>query len=259
MPSGSGGGTYTPPANYTYISGNWQYQVTPTAGAAPFTSLAGFIAEGGGQPGLNDYTTAVLRVQSSACYSTSVQIPLSGGTGANQVSLVSFPIDGQTLTLTATKNSTATQMTGTYSVSGGCADGAQGTLTATKFAPLAGVYAGSVTGAMPVKGMQLTLNQGGDGSGDGLSYLRGGAAFTGFSCFTGGTFPYASSGQLFPGFVVGNTIYLDFTTDEAAGSHVVLNGTVDPSGTTIDIQSLAVEGGNCATPAAPIPLTLTKQ
>ena len=254
-----GGGTYTPPPNYKYISGNWQFQASPTSGATPFTSLAGFIAEGGGQAGLSDSTTAALRVQSTSCYSTSVEIPLLGGTGATEVDLTSFPVDGQTLTLMATKDSTSTHLSGTYSVSGGCADGDKGTLTGTFYMPLTGIYAGSLGGNTPGQSMQLTLNQGGDGSGDGLSYLRGGAVFTGFPCFTTGTFPYANPGAFFPGYVVGNAISMNFTTSEAAGSNVVMTGVITPDGNTINVQSFAIEGGSCASPAAPVSLTLTKQ
>ena len=258
-PTSGGGGAYTPPANYKYITGNWQFQAAPTSGAPPFTSLAGFIAEGGGQAGLNDSTTAALRVQSSTCYATSVEIPLFGGTGASQINLVSFPIDGQTLTLIATKDSTATHVTGTYSISGGCADGSKGSLTGTLYAPLAGVYSGSLGSSSPGRSLQLTLNQGGDGSGDGLSYLKGSAVFSGFPCFQTGTLPYASPGAFFPGYVLGSTISMDFSTDEAAGSHVVLAGVLDPDGNTLHIQSLAINGGSCASSAAPIPFPLVKQ
>lgn len=258
-PTPGEGSSYTPPLNYKYISGNWQFQATPTVGAPPFTSLAGFVAEGGGQAGLNDSTTAALMVQSNTCYSTSVEIPLSGGTSASQVNLVSFPINGQTLTLIGTKDDTATHLIGTYAVAGGCADGAKGTLTGTLYAPLAGLYSGSFGASAPGRSMQLTLSQGGDGSGDGLSYLKGSAAFSGFPCFQTGRLPYASPGAFFPGYVLGSAFSLDFTTEEAAGSHVVMTGTFDADGSTIHIQSFAINGGSCPSAGAPASLTLVKQ
>ncbi len=253
-----GGGPYTPPPNYKYITGNWQFQATPTSGPAAFTSLGGFITEGGGEAGLYDSTTAVLRVQSGGCYSTAVEIPLDGGTEATQVNLTSFPVDGQTLTLTATKDSTATQLSGTYSVAGGCADGAHGTVMGTLYTPLSGTFSGALSGNTPAKSVQVTLDQGG-GSGDGLSYLRGGASFTGFSCFTTGTLPYAAPGAFFPGYVVGNTISMNFTTNEASQSNVIMTGSITPDGNTINVQSFAIEGGSCATPADQTSLPLTKQ
>ena len=253
------GGTYTPPANYHYLSGNWQFQIAPTTGLPPFSSLAGFIAEGGGQAGLNDSTTAALRVQSSGCYSTSVEIPLLGGTGATNVDLTSFSVDGQILTLTMQKDSTATHLSGTYSVAGGCAAGASGTITGILYTALAGNYAGSVGTTAPGSSMLLSLNQGGDGSGDGLSYIRGNAVFTGFQCFTTGTFPYATAGAFFPGYVLGSTVSMNFTTNEASGSNVLLTGTIAADGNTINVRTFAIQGGGCNTAAAPVLFTLTKQ
>lgn len=254
---GGGGGTYTPPKDYKYVTGNWFFTVTPITGAAPFDSLSGFIAEGSGQAGLYDSTTAVLRVRSSACYNTAVELPLTGGTSSTQVDLTSFPVDGQVLTLMGTRDASGTHLNATYSIKGGCADGAQGTLSGVLYLPLAGTYAGSLPGTPP-QSMQLSLTQG-EGSGDGLSFLRGSAAFNGFPCFTTGSLPYALQGQLFTAYVVGNLIYLDFTTNEAAGSHIVMTGTLDPGGALFTIQTLAINGGTCAAPVAATTLVLKQQ
>lgn len=257
-PVGGGGGTYVPPKDYKYVTGNWFFNVTPTSGAAPFDSLSGYIAEGSGQAGLNDTTTAVLRVRSSTCYNTAVEIPLTGGTSATQVNLVSFSVDGQVLTLNGTRDTAGTHLNATYSIKGGCADGAQGTLSGVLYIPLKGSYEGSVPASAPAQPVQLTLTQG-EGSGDGLSYLVGSAAFTGFPCFTTGSLPYAAQGQLFPAYVVGNMIYLDFTTNEAAGSHIVMTGLLDPGGALFTVQTLAIEGGNCAAPVASTTLVFKQQ
>ena len=252
---GSGGGG-TKPADYVYLTGNWQFDATPTSGAAPFTVLAGFISEQDSS-GTNDFTTAALQVQSTTCYSTAVEIPLQGGTEPTLLGLSSFPVDGQTLTLSATKDSTATHLTGKYTISGGCANGQSGTVAGTLYDLVNGTYAGSVTGAGPAENVQLNLTQG-VGSGDGLSYIAGSAAFQGFPCFTTGNLPYAAPGQYFPGYVTGSKIYLDFTTNDANGSQIILSGNFDPTATTIMINSLAIIGGDCAQAPQMVSLTLTK-
>jgi len=253
--SGSGGGG-TKPSDYVYLTGNWQFDATPASGAAPFTVLTGFINEQG-STGTNDFTTAALQVQSTTCYSSAVEIPLQGGTEPTLLGLSSFAVDGQTLTISATKDSTATHLTGKYSISGGCADGESGTLAGTLYDLVNGTYSGAVAGTGPAENIQLSVTQG-VGSGDGLSYISGSASFQGFSCFTSGNLPFAVAGQYFPGYVTGSQIYLAFTTNDANGSQVILSGTFDPTATTIMINSLAIVGGDCAQAPQPVSLTLSK-
>jgi hypothetical protein len=114
--SNSGGGpgktNPDPGKDYVYLTGNWEIQATSTAGTAPFSALAGFINEQGQNPGVDDLTTAALQVQPSSCYVNATSIPLQGSVQAADISLLSFPVNGQVLTIKGTKDATATHVSG---------------------------------------------------------------------------------------------------------------------------------------------------
>src|SRR6266702_1058067 len=141
--SASSGGSGSS-AGYIYLTGNWQFQATTPSGPVPFTALAGFINEQGDKPGVDDLTTAAFQAQPSTCYLGAPVIPLQGSTQGTALGLRSFSVNGQYVTINATKDSTATHLNGTYKVDGGCASGASGTLSGTKYAPLTGTYSGSL-------------------------------------------------------------------------------------------------------------------
>jgi hypothetical protein len=246
---GTGGGGSS--AGYIYLSGNWEIQATPTSATTPFTALAGFINEQGQNPGVDDLTTAALQVQPSGCYVNATTIPLQGSTQGVDLSLLSFPVNSQFLTIKAKKDATATHLTGSYSISGGCADGATGTLTGTEYADLTGTYAGTVTGSNPAKTMQLDLTQFTQGTGDGVFLEQGSANFTGFACFTKGQLASQN------GAVLGSAVSLTFTTNDTGGAQVVMTGTMDSAAQTLTLTSINVNGGTC--PGAQGAATLTKQ
>jgi hypothetical protein len=233
-----GGGSTNPGANYIYLTGNWEIQATSTAGTAPFTSLAGFINEQGQNPGVDDLTTAALQVQPSGCYVNATTVPLQGSTQGNDLSLLSFPVNGQTMTIKGTKDATATHFTGSYAIAGGCADGATGTLAGTQYAALSGTYSGAVTGDA-AQTLQLSVTQFTQGTGDGVFLVSGSAVFSGFSCFTKGTLASED------GAVIGSAVKLTFATNDSGGAQAVLTGTIDSAADTLTLSSIAVTGGSC--------------
>ena len=236
-----GGPTGPTPANYMFLTGNWEIQATPTVGPTPFTALAGFINEQAQDPGTYDVTTGAFQATPSACYDSAITIPLQGATENTALKMGSFSVNGQYITLSATKDTTATHLTGTYSIAGGCAKGATGTLSGTRYAQLVGTYAGSINGTTPAQTMALTLSQFVQGTGEGDFLISGNAVFTGSACFTKGTMA-ATAGS-----VLGSGVSLTFNTNDASGAQVVVNGTFDPGATTITATSVQVTGGSCAT------------
>jgi hypothetical protein len=235
----------------TGLTGNWQFQVTPTTGPTPFTSLSGFIDELNEDPGVNDSATATLQAQSSTCFVDTTLIPLQGTVQGTQLSLYSFSIVNQFVSIAATEDSTATHMTGTYTIGGGCANGAAGTLAGTEYAPLTGGYAGGIAGDTPEKTLNLNLSQLTQGSGDGTFLVSGSATFSGFSCFTEGTL--ASMGS----FVSGSSVNLTFNTDDVSDARLLLAGTIDPAADTLTLSSIRVTGGVCSGSAWGATLTRT--
>ena len=234
------GGT-PPPAGYAYLTGNWVFQASPTSKQAPFTALDGYVDEQPGDVGVNDLTTAALQAQEpSSCYTGATLIPLQGALQAASLGLRSFSVNGQFVTITATKDVTASHLVGTYAIAGGCADGAEGTLTGTRYGELTGTYSGTVTGSNPAMGIQLTISQNVNGSGEGLFLETGSAIFTGFPCFTKGTIANGS------GSIVGNNVSLSFSTDDASGATFLMTGTLNTAADTLSISDATVIGGSCA-------------
>jgi hypothetical protein len=243
----TGGGSV---ADSNFITGNWVIQFTPTSGGTPFTQLAGFMDEArSASAGKNNATAALQGQTPDACYAGANVIPLFGSVTGATVFFYSFDVNGQYLTINATKNSGSTQITGTYSVGGGCDNGAAGTLTGTRYAVLDGTYSGSVT-ANAAQTLQLKLTQNTTGTGDGTFFVSGSAAFQGFSCFTTGTMAGTS------GSIIGNAVQLALTTNDVNGSQVILTGSIDPAADTLTIASANVQGGDCSGSLGGATLTL---
>jgi hypothetical protein len=227
----------TSPNDYSTLTGDWVFQITPTSGAAPFVSMAGYIDQG--SPANTSSNTAAFQLQSPGdCYQAATLIPWYGDVTSNNFDLYSFDVNAQFVTITGTKNSSGTVLNGTYSIAGGCANGATGTITATRYAPIHGTYGGPI--GQSSRTAKLTLGESATGTGSGNFLLTGSADFSGISCFTSGTL----SGTA--GSILGNTVNLDFTTNEAPASQVVLAGTIDPQASALTVTSLQVTGGNCS-------------
>ncbi len=233
--SSSGSGS----SDYVFITGNWQFTATAKSGTAPFTMLSGFVNESSNEPGVNDFTTASFQVHSSTCYSGSSNLFLSGAVTGTHVGLSSFPVEDQVLTISASKDATATHISGNYSVVGGCADGATGTIVGELYAPMDGTYLGTSTGVL-ASTLQLTLSQYVQGTANGTTLVSGSALFQGISCFTKGTLSAPN------GSVSGDQVNFIFTTNEPTSSTVTMSGTVDPAAQTIFLTSIEVTGGNCS-------------
>lgn len=231
--------TQRTPIVSTSLTGNWVLQTTPNAGTTPFTSLAGFIDQETQTYAASNSITAALEAHPSTCYLGADLIPLTGALSGTSLGLYSFDVNGQYLKVSATSNSAGTALTGTYSVAGGCANGAAGTFSGTKYAVLKGTYAGSLT-SDSARTLQLTLAQNVLGTGSGYFFVSGSATFGGFSCFTSGTMASTE------GSIIGDAVQLDFTTNDAAGSHLLLTGTIDQTATTLTVASGTVTGGSCS-------------
>ena len=245
--SGCGGnitkaaGTPVAPVDYLFLTGNWVFTATSTAGPAPFTTLVGFVNEQSENPGTYDIATAALQAQpATTCYVDAVTVPLQGSVVGTAVSLSSFSVNGQYLNITGTKDASSTHLTGTYAVSKGCAKGAKGNITGTRLDSLTGVYSGAFGANTPSETMQLTLSQDAQGTGDGRFFVSGTAAVNGVSCFTSATLSATS------GYVLGNIATLAFATNEPSGSTLTVTGTFDQAASMLTAQTVQVTGGGCS-------------
>ncbi|WP_083350659.1 hypothetical protein [Terriglobus roseus] len=245
--TGGSGGSGTTPADYIYLSHNWSLTATPTKGGSttPYT-VSGVIDE---QPGSNasHYVTSVLQI-GSPCYDGANIVPADGSVNGARIQTSSFDVAGQVMSLDAQKDSTATHLTGVYTISGGCANGEAGTISGQAYAALSGTYVGSVAG-QPGETITLNVNQELLGTGVGTFVVSGTARFSGISCFTQGTLGVTNA------YVRGGAVVLQFATNEPQGSQVSLNGTIDAAAKTFNVTSGAVTGGACAASLGNIALT----
>ena len=250
VPSGT---TTAPPVDYQYLTGNWEFEVTPATGtSAPFTAMAGFINEQGQDPGTFDESTAVFQVSpTTACYTGATVIPMGGNVQGTTAKYSSFSVNGQYFSITTTRNTAGTTLTGTYNDSGGCVKGVTGTVIGNRFMPLTGAYSGTITGSSPALGITANLSQGGQGTGSGVTEVGGSGVFTGFTCFTKGSLSPITSN------VLGSAVTLDFTTNDPTAAHAVVTGTFDAAATTVTVNSIQVTSGSCS--GAYGTATLTKQ
>lgn len=227
-PTGSGGN----------VTGNWLFLFAPASGTAVLNGATGSISETGGNTTQGQFTTAVLLVN-GPCYSTNPQVPTQGFATGTTLSLNSFADNAQFLTLNGNIGGGGSSMTGTYSVQNGCANGANGTLTGTRYAPLTGSYAGAVSGGAN-RSVRLALTQSTDPAGDGTFLLSGTGTFTGFGCFANGTTATPVGGN-----VSGPNFTATFNTDDIAGSKIVLKGTFSVGANSISFATYTIQGGAC--------------
>jgi hypothetical protein len=231
------------------LTGNWVLETTPNAGTTPFTSLAGFMDQVTQNYGVSNTVTAALEAQPSTCYLGAELIPLEGHVAGTTVGLRSFDVNGQFLTIAGTSDSTGTHLTGTYSVSGGCANGAAGSFTGVKYAIFKGTYAGTLAGS-PSRSLQVVVSQNVLGTGSGTFFVSGSAALSGFSCFSSGSMASTA------GSIIGNAVQLDFTTNDINGAHILLSGTIDPTASNFTVSGIQVTGGGCSGSLGSATLTL---
>ena len=236
--AGTGSGSDVPDP-YLNMSGNWEIQATATKGSAPFTTLSGYVNELAVNAVAHQTNVAFL-VRSTGCLADTTTVPLSGNVQQPDIKLTSFEIEGQILTLAATKDEAATTLSGTYQVAGGCGDGESGTIMGLRYAPLTGTYKGTLANKTS-QVLSLSLNQYADGTGTGTFLVTGSAAITGVPCFTSGTL-----GATGAGYVSGSTAVLTFTTSDPGGAQLALTGTFDTGATTLTINSTQVTSGSCA-------------
>ncbi|WP_150133257.1 hypothetical protein [Granulicella sibirica] len=220
------------------MSGNWQLNATPTMGISPFSSLSGYVFEINVAAAAHQ-TTASFLVASTGCFSGAGAVQLLGNVEQPLVSLTSFEVNNQVLTVTAQKDEAGDTLSGTYSVKGGCADGDTGTLTGTRYNNLTGTYAGD-TQNDATKGIGLSVTQAG-GTGSGIFLMTGSATFSGFSCFTKGSLVAGGVS-----YISGSSTTLVLNTNEGKSSQVTLIGTIDKSADTLSLSSIQVTGGACA-------------
>jgi hypothetical protein len=231
-PAGPPSGT---PPEALNITGNWQFTATPTdPGTLPVT-IAGSINQS------NSALDGLMHVQDSNCFDQLNIVSLTGALTDGNVLLASTSVDGQVITLAgsvSTKTGFPNTFTGTYEISGGCANNEHGNVTGYSVDGIIGVWYGNLTtsGGVDIHWGTDKLGQVGVSS-EGSFGLTGNFSFDG-ACFTAGaltpgTFPT-------PSFIMGTSVALDIPTGNGTISFI---GKADQGG--LIRGSYTVSGGSC--------------
>jgi len=222
-------------------SGNWEITFQSESGSALFPDATGYIKENITDSGSTKFLTGELTATStSGCFIGTNAIFATGAVDGTELTLGSASVNGQYIATASTLDATSTHFKGTYQVTGGCANGASGTISAAQYAPLTGTYSGTIAGSKPTQTIQLQLSQYGEGNGNGEFLVTGSAVLTGFSCFQSGTLSAPN------GFVTGPSAQLNLLTDDVGGAQLNLTGTFDAAADTLTLTSIDVTSGGCA-------------
>jgi hypothetical protein len=220
------------------IAGNWQFSTTSTAGMPPAT-IAGGIDQS------DSSVSGAVHVDGSKCFDRLTTIGLTGILTGSKISLTSVPVDGEVVTFTGSVsddalNGTDSAITGTYTVTGGCANGDHGNVTGLKIPFIANILNGTFTDSAG-----QTFAVAGDDAQFGAPSSEGSFGIEGEVTFTT---PCFSSGTITPGtfpsgsYIIGSSVALEIETDNGT---VTFLGTLNRDRNQIS-GNYTVAGGTCA-------------
>jgi len=209
----------------TLTPGNWSVTATSSNPAVGVFYVGGNLTQSGSS------LSGSMFVAGSLCFDVSQPVSFTGTVSGNQVTLTSAAVNGQVFSVTATSTSSSA-ISGTYAITGGCADSDSGTADATAVPSISGIWNGPVTGS---GGSSVTLSvalaQGTVASADGSFPLVGTLTYTGSSC--------SVSGTISDGFVAGSYLLLNANTVETDGTqgnvfytHILLDSSSNPQNMT---------------------------
>jgi hypothetical protein len=214
-------------------SGNW-YLVASSqvaADASQIPQLGGSLTQTGTS------ISGVLHVSNSPCFDWATDIPVSGMVNGNSVNFVSDDVVGQIITITGAVAANA--VSGTYTISNGCADGDHGTINAVLVSPVTGSWTGALTSNSSNQAASISFAQDVPNP-DGYSPLTGTLLLPGSTCFASGTLDPDQSWTL------GNIVQAIVVMSD--GSQVALSGFITDASTTgkqITVN-FSVNGGGCS-------------
>ena len=205
--------------NLGLTQGNWAFSASSTA-AQVLRSGPTFVVGGNlTQSGTN--LTGTMYVSQSGCIAPQF-VGFTGTVKDKNVTLTSENFGGQVISVTA--SGTKDSLTGTYTVTGECAD--SGTVTASAVPSISGTWNGTISNVTRAKGygaaeatLSVALSQAATASEDGTFALTGTLTYTNSGC--------AVSGTISNGYLAGNFISFSGSTDDGVGTVFYDNVTLD--------------------------------
>jgi hypothetical protein len=219
--------------NLALTQGNWSVTAASTGGAGSFY-IGGNLTQTGTSLAGTMYVVA-------SCINSSQAVAFTGTVKGKSVTLTSDSASGQVITITA--SGTAGALTGTYTVTNGCANGDKGNVTAAAVPSISATWSGPIAGSGGNATLAIAFTQASTASPDGTFALTGNVTFTNSTCSVNGVITAASIAG--PYLVVqANTNEQDGTTGSFTYNQVFLN---DPATPTNMKGTYTVVDGLCAT------------
>lgn len=200
--------------NTALTQGNWAFTATSTTAgkaiAAPTFVVGGNLI----QSGTN--LTGTMYISQSGCIAPQF-VSFTGTVKDKDVTLTSANFGGQVITVAAT--ATTNSMTGTYAVTGECAD--SGTVTASAVPSISGTWTGTLSNPTGGSGglgvaqatLSIALSQAAAASEDGTFALSGTLTYNNSPCSVSGTITSA--------YLAGNYINVVASTNDIDGTGTV--------------------------------------
>lgn len=216
----------------TVLSGNWAF--TPANNSSVALNL-------GFTQGAYETVSAIARLNGVSCISPTTNLLLTGSvTAANQMTLVSSPFGGTTLTLTGivTPDGKAIGNAAWTFAGGNCGSIGTADLTATNYSEISGNYSGNFLDAsgnqLPVSAF---LEQTTQPDSNGQFSLSGTATFPTNTCFV-------EQPTMTSSVVTGSSLSMTYT-DPGSGAVLTATGTFNPAATQLTISNWTIAGGAC--------------
>jgi hypothetical protein len=226
--SSSSGGSVTPTLN-----DNWEISALSLTTGTTYSVGGELSTSGSTVTGIMHVLSPCFMFNGNVLY----DVPVTGTvSSAGALTLISTAVASQKISMSGQWHAGVIS-SGTYSISGGCANGDHGTITGFPVSAFNRSYNGTFVSAVVPSiriGTTVSLSQSSTADSDGIYHVTGTATFTGSPCF--------SSGTIATSLVVGSYIQVKITT-----SNGVVNywGTVTNSnGNTINGQ-YSITGGTC--------------
>jgi hypothetical protein len=230
-------------SNLGLTQGNWAFSATSTAKLAvgPTFVVGGNLTQSGAN------LTGTMYISQSGCIVPQF-VGFTGTVKGKDITLTSENFGGQVISVTA--SGTKDSLSGTYTVTGECAD--SGTVTASAVPSISATWSGTIPPVALGSGdgiaattVSVALSQAATASEDGTFALSGTLTYTNSGC--------AVTGTITNGYLAGNFISFSGTTDDGAGSfsfdQVTLDSVTAPANMTGTYE-------DCNGPQS---VTLTKQ
>lgn len=230
----------------TSLAGNWTFA---PSGNAVVLNL-------GFTQGAYETVSAVARLSGSSCVSPTTDILLTGSVagGSNQMTLISSPFNGTTLTLegqVAGNGQGIAAATWTFA-GGNCGTLGHAAVTATDYSSIDGTYTGNfVDNSGDQFAVSALLEQTTQPDSNGQFSLSGTATFPGNGCFV-------DQPTMTTSLVTGSSLSMTYS-DPGSNAVLTASGTFNNLATQLTITSWTITGGACGGDAGTGSLTEQQQ